>query len=87
MSAHTKGPQAVLWGYGIVDKDGNAWWDETCCCEDEQPMHDILANLNDEFYAEKDARAPYRIVALYALEGIADPADFVRRARDAGVTT
>lgn len=57
-------PERKLYGYGVVDKDGNPWWNESCVCEDSAPMQEVVENLNDVEFDE-DARAPYRVVKLY----------------------
>lgn len=51
------------YGWGIVNKLGEPWWDESCVCEDRTPLDDTVRNLNDPM--EKDAAAPYRVVRLY----------------------
>ena len=55
-----------VYGYGIVDKKGTPWIDESCVCEDRGTLDDICRDLN-EFgrYSEKhDHRIPYRVVTL-----------------------
>ena len=52
-----------FWGFGIVNKVGEPWWEEGCVCEDRAPLEDHLQSLNDPDYT--DAAAPYRIVRLY----------------------
>lgn len=50
----------MIYGYGIVDKDGNPWWDECCVCADRNALEDSIENLNNGF----DHRVPYKIVQL-----------------------
>lgn len=55
-----------IYGFGIVDKDGNPYWAEDCVCEDREPLDDMVRDLN--WYrgsAEHDDRIPYRVVRLY----------------------
>lgn len=55
-----------IYGFGIVDKDGNPYWDECCVCEGRAPLDDMVRGLN--WYrgrAEHDHRIPYRVVRLY----------------------
>lgn len=56
-----------IYGYGIVDKDGNPWWAEDCVCEDRDPMDDIVGDLNyfGKTSAQHEDRIPYRVVRLY----------------------
>jgi hypothetical protein len=55
-----------IYGFGIVDKAGNPYWDEVCVCEDREPLDDICADLNScNGSAEHDHRIPYRVVRLY----------------------
>ena len=52
------------YAYGIVDKVGRPYFAEDCICEDRQVLEcEITDNLNDPQL--RDARAPYRVVALY----------------------
>jgi len=60
-----------IYGYGIVDKNGKPWWDESCVCENRAPMDDECKNLNSysRGFAENDNRIPYRVVRLlYAVK-------------------
>lgn len=50
-----------MYGYGIVDKNGNVYWDEGCVCEDSEPLESTCEALNDY----DDPRAPYRVVELF----------------------
>ena len=50
------------YGYGIVDRNGDPWWEEACVCQDRGPLDDEVANLNEE---RADPRYPYRVVKLY----------------------
>ena len=50
------------YGYGIVDRHGAPWWDESCVCQDIEPMREVCANLNDDYTL--DLRQPYRVVKL-----------------------
>ena len=59
----------IKYGYGIVNKDGQAWWEEACVCQDREPMDDTVDNLNDD--SEGDAGCPYRVVELF-FEDIAE---------------
>lgn len=54
------------YGYGIVDKDGNPYWDESCVCQDPEPMEDMVLDINTSsqpglFHEDK---IPYRVVRL-----------------------
>lgn len=54
------------YGYGIVDRHGQPWLDESCVCEDIGPMRDQTAILNDRVDMGWDeARAPFRVVRLF----------------------
>ena len=56
---------AHKYGYGIIDRHGRPWWDESCVCEDIEPMRDTCANLNDRLEIGWDeTRAPFRVVRL-----------------------
>ena len=50
----------MIYGYGIINKDGNPWWDENCVCADREPLDEVVENLNDN----PDINAPYRVVEL-----------------------
>lgn len=56
-----------IYGYGIVDKDGNPYWAEDCVCEDRAPMDDVVNDLNEYngVSLEHGKRIPYRVVRLY----------------------
>ena len=51
------------YGYGIIDRNGNAWWDEACVCKDRAPLLETVRDLNDPLY--EDGLAPFRVVRLY----------------------
>ena len=51
------------YGYGIIDRHGKPWWDESCVCQDRGPMQELVANLNDRLERNK-YRAPFRVVRL-----------------------
>ena len=50
------------YGYGIIDRNGNAWWDEACVCKDRAPLMEVVANLNEEW---RSLRTPHRVVRLF----------------------
>ena len=50
----------MVYGYGIVDKDGNAFWEEGCVCADRLHLEDTVCYLNEA----PDQFAPYRVVQL-----------------------
>lgn len=54
-----KNPTPNFYGYGIVDKNGYPWWEESCVCQDREPMDDQVYNLNDD-----SDGGPYRVVKL-----------------------
>ena len=77
-----------LYGYGIVDKDGNPWFDEDCICEDKAPLEETADYLNSEKeIIEFDDNgkfidppnynppAPYRVVTLYWVDSNAAQAE------------
>jgi len=41
------------YGYGIIDRNGNAWWDEACVCKDREPLLEVVENLNEEWRSIK----------------------------------
>lgn len=43
-----KGGIKMIYGYGIVDKDGNPWWKESCVCDDRAGRHRPLGNPSME---------------------------------------
>ena len=56
---------AHTYGYGIIDRHGKPWWDESCVCQDRGPMQEQVAHLNDRLDTEWDeVRAPFRVVRL-----------------------
>ena len=59
--------QRKVYGYGIVDKAGQPWWDEACVSEEPSDLADACADLNsgDLSCAEDDARRPFRVVKLF----------------------
>jgi hypothetical protein len=59
-------PKQRVYGYGIVDRHGQPWWDESCVCQDREPMMEQLTYMNDrlEIGYEED-RAPFRVVRLF----------------------
>ena len=50
----------MLYGYGIVDKDGNALFGEDCVRGDRLPLEDVVCYLNEA----PDQFAPYSVVKL-----------------------
>lgn len=61
-------PVMRVYGYGIVDRNGAPWWNESCICQDREPMADICENMNDRHNGSPaDARRPYRVVRLFRL--------------------
>lgn len=57
------------YGFAIVDRHGEPWWDEACVCQDRGPMDDTVETLNDSAdYEGDDERAPYRVVQLLYVE-------------------
>ena len=55
---------SVLYGYGIVDKDGKPWWGEVCVSDDEKSLQDVVDALNSS--ADSSAPYPYRVASLIA---------------------
>jgi len=55
-----------VYGYGIVGKSGAPWWDESCVCEDREPLDDQVDMLNEPPHPEH-ADTPYRVVRLFYL--------------------
>ena len=51
----------VKYGYGIINFRGEAWWDDSCVCEDREPLDDIVRELNENH----GEGTPYRVVTLY----------------------
>ena len=51
------------YGYGIIDRNGNAWWDEACVCKDREPLLEVVENLNEEW--RSSLRSPFRVVRLF----------------------
>ena len=56
-----------FWGYGIVGNSGAAWWDESCVCEDREPLLETCANLNDDAWSHHCGDQPYRVVKLFRM--------------------
>lgn len=55
-----------FYGYGIVGKSGAPWWNESCVCEDRDPLDEQVESLNDPMYADDDnTDHPYRVVKLF----------------------
>lgn len=57
------------YGYGIVDRDGKPYYDESCVCQDSEPMQEIISQLNQTVKLNNrsvvyDVRCPYRVVRL-----------------------
>ena len=63
----TRKPSKRHYGYGIVGKSGKPWWNEdSCVCEDRQPMLETCADLNDKYNGSfDDPERPYRVVKLF----------------------
>ena len=63
-----------IYGYGIVDKNGNPWWDESCVCQDRAPMDEVCRDLNMQYddictESQTENHIPYRVVRLlYAVK-------------------
>lgn len=54
------------YGYGIIDRHGKPWWDESCVCKNAAPMRVQLVYMNDRFDAcYEEERAPFRLVRLF----------------------
>ena len=49
------------YGYGIVDRQGNVFWDESCVCADRGPLLEQVQNMN----YDEAAGAPFRVVKLF----------------------
>lgn len=54
--------KAEIYGYGIVDRNGNPWWSEECVCQDASPLQEVAEYLSDDPLG--DPRAPYRVIKL-----------------------
>lgn len=55
------------YGYGIVDRRGELLWDESCVCQDREPMDEAAAVLNDPDEitdSETERRRPFCVVRL-----------------------
>ena len=53
-----------LYGYGIVDCNGQPWWDESCVSEEPNCLREVCETLNDPVC--NDPRfGPYRVVRLF----------------------
>ena len=50
----------MIYGYGIVDKDGSAWIGDGCVSEDRYTMELAVEELNEE----PDDRTPYSVTLL-----------------------
>ena len=56
---------AHIYGYGIIDRHGRPWWDDSCVCADAGPLREITSTLNDRSEMDvDDKRAPFRVVRL-----------------------
>ena len=54
------------YGYGIVDKDGKPWWNESCVSPDRGEIDETVMSVNDNPYNDEElCGRPYRVVALY----------------------
>lgn len=51
-------------GYGIIQSDGSAWWDESCVCQDREPLEDMVEGINDDQTGDDHLR----VVKLYYRE-------------------
>jgi hypothetical protein len=55
-----------VFGYGVVDRDGNPWWSEDCVSQDRRTLQmEVVDDLNAEMYPGY----PYRVVRLYFKSG------------------
>ena len=56
-----------IYGFGIVDKEGAPWWDESCVCEYREPLDYICKDINNfgSCYEDDKHCIPYRVVRLY----------------------
>lgn len=59
-------PQAPIWAYGIIDKDGEAHMSEVAVCRDRSVMESEAESMNDS----EPQNAPYRVVPLFAGEPV-----------------
>ena len=59
------------YGYGIIDRNGNAWWDEACVCKDREPLLEVVENLNEEWRSKLTLPVPCRAPVL-AIESEAE---------------
>lgn len=51
-----------IYGFGIVDRHGEPWWDESCVCKDRAPLLGLVADMN---YDGPYKHTPYRVVKLF----------------------
>lgn len=54
-----------IYGYGIVDKQGEPWWDEACVAHEPGCLRDVCKNLNDPMFRPKTGPGPYRVAKLF----------------------
>ena len=57
----------IEYGYGIVDKNGQPWWDEGCVAHEPSCLRDVCADLNGGYLTsmEEGVRKPFRVVKLF----------------------